>query len=157
MFIGTLFILRKPVIEEGSTFTMIISVPSFLLGGFLFKMTHSFQNLSPFIEGLFFTGVAITIFSFFYLGKNFAICPNLREVTTKGPYQQVRHPGYFGEMLMTLACCMVNTSFLSVIAFLLFIGSLILRIREEEKLLSKTVEYQTYKSVVKWRLVPYVW
>ena len=41
--------------------------------------------------------------------------------------------------------------------FLLFLAGLILKIYEEEKLLSQKEKYKEYINIVKWRLIPWVW
>lgn len=157
LFLGCFLIFRKPVLKSGSWKSILISLPSFLMGGLLFKMAHPFQNWPLILEITFVTGVLFAILSFSYLGTNFAIFPSLRSISTGGPYRFVRHPGYASEIIMVVACCLANLTALSVIVLITFFVFLYFRIEEEEKLLSQSTDYLTYKSLVKWKLLPFLW
>ena len=157
LVIGVLIISRKAVIKSGSIKSVLISIPSLILGGILFKIAHPFDNWSLLSEFAFVIGTLFTIISYIFLGKNFSICPKLRSVTINGPYSIIRHPGYTCEIVLILLCCIENISPLTIIVFMVFIYSLYCRIMEEEKILSTTQEYIKYKSNVKWRILPYVW
>ena len=125
--------------------------------GLLFKMAHPFQNWPLLLGIVFVVGVLFTLLSFSHLGKNFAIFPSLRSISTGGPYRLIRHPGYASEILMTLTCCIANLTIVSVLILIVFIVFLCIRIEEEEKLLSESEDYLRYKSLVKWKLLPYLW
>jgi protein-S-isoprenylcysteine O-methyltransferase Ste14 len=155
--IGLFFIFRSPIIKSGSNFSILISIPSFLCGGLLFKMAHPFDTWPLLLEITFVIGVLFALISFLYLGKNFAIFPSLRSISLKGPYRCVRHPCYISELVMTFSCCMAHVSFCTITVFILFILFLYFRIEEEEKLLSNSAIYVNYKSNVKWKLIPYIW
>lgn len=157
LVIGVLIISRKAVIKSGSLKSVLISIPSLILGGILFKIAHPFDDWSLLSEFAFVIGTLFTLVSYIFLGKNFSICPNLRSVTTNGPYSIIRHPGYTCEIVLIFLCCIENISSLTVMVFIIFIYSLYRRIMEEEKILSNSHEYIKYKSNVKWRLIPYVW
>jgi len=156
-FIGFLIIFRNPVLKSGSHFSILISLPSFLLGGMLFKMAHPFNVWPISLEIAFATGVLVTLISFLYLGKNFAIFPNLRAISKQGPYRLIRHPAYAAEILLTASCCLANFNVITISIFTLFLFFLHFRIEEEEKLLSESKEFIKYKSIVKWKLVPHLW
>jgi len=157
LLIGALIITRKPVVKEGSLNSILKCVPSFILGGVLFKLAHPFGGFTLTLNVLFTAGSLLAIISFISLGRNFAIFPNLRSIVNKGPYSLIRHPGYLGEAMMVTACFLSKITILSAAALAGFLFSIGYRILEEEKLLSKTNTYTLYKLKVKWKLVPYVW
>ncbi len=155
-FIAYLILTRKPLKKAGSYKAILISLPSFLFGGFLFKMSQPLTDWNLYVEIIFVIGLLFTIISFFYLGKNFSIFPSLRDISTKGPYSLVRHPGYLGESLMIFACCLISGGLHSYFIFLLFLFFIGWRINEEEELLSKCEIYKCYCSKVKWKFLPFI-
>jgi methyltransferase len=61
----------------------------------------------------------------------------------KGIYRSIRHPNYLGVILEVLAVPLIHSAFLTAVCSALAFGILIgLRIREEERALSKTSNYQ---------------
>lgn len=157
IFMGCFLIFRKPVLKSGSWKSVLISLPSFLLGGILFKVAQPFQDWPLILEIIFASGVVLALLSFSYLGANFAIFPSLRSVSTGGPYRLVRHPCYSCEIIMTIACCLANLTILSVLILISFVVFLFFRISEEEKILSESQEYLQYKATVRWKLIPFLW
>lgn len=157
LFIGVLIIVRKAAVKFGSIKSILISIPSLLLGGVLFKIAHPFHNWSLLSEFAFVISVLFTIVSYSFIGKNFSICPSLRSITTTGPYRIIRHPGYAGETALIFLCCIQNINPITVLVFISFIFSLYYRIIEEEQILSNSHEYIKYMSIVKWRVIPYLW
>lgn len=122
----------------------------------IFKLARPHNLWLEINEFIFAFGALFALISFLFLGKNFAIFPSLREISTKGPYRLVRHPAYFGETLMVIACLLSCFDFVCIILFILFFASLLMRIEQEEKLLSITNKYQIYKNEVRWKLIPFV-
>lgn len=81
-----------------------------------------------------------------------------QKVISTGPYAIVRHPMYVGVLLLYLATPIALASYWALIPFVLFIGILIARIRNEEKeLLEKLPGYKEYCAQVKYRLLPFLW
>jgi len=156
--VGILLIIRANVIKYGNSKSILLSLPSLIAGGLLFRLTHDFTNWSLISELLFGFGLIITIVSFITLGKNFAILPQLRKLVGSGLYGYVRHPAYVGESLLLIACFIASEKLLySGIAFICFIPLIIIRIMEEERLLLANSDYETYAERVKWRMIPWVW
>ena len=155
--VGLLFIIRKRVVKSGSVKSILISFPSFILGGLLFKMAHPFSNWTHLNNLLFILFTLLACISFIYLGKNFSVFPNLRAISIKGPYRFIRHPCYVSEIGLISCCCAANCSFISISLLILFIYCIILRIKEEEQLLMYDNDYLKYKMNVKWRLIPHIW
>lgn len=157
VLVGILILFRKPVLLNASLQANLISLPSFLCGGLLFKFAKPLFLWEAYIEILFIFGGSLTFISFLCLGRNFSILPKMRKIVSKGTFRWVRHPAYLGEMLMLLACLLSSDKWFSWVIFLLFIPSLVFRIQAEEKLLSKNEVYLNYKKEVKWRLIPFIW
>lgn len=155
--VGLLIIYRMPLIKKASTAALLISLPAFVAGGLLFKLAKPLVDWSLTTELIFELGAAITIFSFLFLGKSFAILPGMRNVVSKGMYRVVRHPAYLGESLMVIACLISAEYYWSILVFLFFIPAIIVRIRAEETLLFESAFYAQYANHVTWRLIPFVW
>ena len=58
---------------------------------------------------------------------------------------------------MSVACLLSAENIISLVIFVILVPSLIFRIKEEERLLMISADYQAYKSNVKWRLFSYLW
>lgn len=155
--VGFLFIRRNPVVIHGSFRSILVSFPSFILGGALFKMAHPLASWPYLLEIIFVIGVICAIVSFLSLGKNFAIFPDFRGISTGGPYNLIRHPCYTSELILISCCCAANCTSLSVFLLMLFVFFLRFRIEEEEQLLALDNDYVKYKQKVKWKIIPYLW
>lgn len=156
--IGVLIIFRHKSKEETSLQFLLVALPSLLCGGILFKLSKPFELWESYLNVLFVLGCLLTIWSFFFLGRNFSILPYTRNIVSNGPYKFTRHPAYLGETIMILSCLITSRFFLiSLVVFILFIPSLVWRILAEEQLLSKQIAYQVYTTQVRWRLIPRIW
>ena len=81
-----------------------------------------------------------------------------QKVISTGPYAIVRHPMYFGVLIMFLFSPVALGSFWALITMLPVAFLIILRIRDEERLLSKELSgYEAYRQEVRYRLIPMVW
>ena len=127
------------------------------MGGVLFKLSLPLSDWNLYLIIFFLLGGLITVISFVFLGRSFAIFPGKRQIVSKGFYKIIRHPSYFGEIIMIAVCAIANAGYLSLVIFLGFIPALIYRIYVEEKLLLQDAEYQKYGIETKWRLIPYLW
>jgi protein-S-isoprenylcysteine O-methyltransferase Ste14 len=80
------------------------------------------------------------------------------KVITTGPYKVVRHPMYFGALLMYAFTPLALGSYWAMIATILLVFYLIVRILHEEKFLTKELAgYGEYARKVKYRLIPGIW
>jgi protein-S-isoprenylcysteine O-methyltransferase Ste14 len=80
------------------------------------------------------------------------------KVATEGPYKYVRHPGYVGYILMTLATPISLGSLYAL--SMAFIVSLIIVIRtdlEDKTLNTELIGYKEYSKTVKDKLIPFIW
>jgi protein-S-isoprenylcysteine O-methyltransferase Ste14 len=79
-------------------------------------------------------------------------------VVSSGPYQLVRHPGYFGSLIYNLAIPLVLGSWWTFLPALFTIMLLILRTRLEDRTLQAELPgYPAYAAVVRHRLIPGIW
>ena len=81
-----------------------------------------------------------------------------QKVITTGPYALVRHPMYFGGLLIFIGTPLALGSYWGLLAFVAALPALIWRLLDEENFLAKSLPgYVEYKQHVRYRLVPLVW
>jgi len=79
-------------------------------------------------------------------------------VITTGPYSIVRHPMYFGILIISLFTPLALGSYWAFILFLSSIPTNIVRIKIEEKVLLRDLPgYKNYFLKTRYRLIPYIW
>ena len=79
-------------------------------------------------------------------------------VVDTGMYAVVRHPMYSVTLLLFLMIPLVLGSWYSLIAFAFYPAIIILRLKDEEELLTRELKgYAEYKEKVKYRLIPFIW
>ena len=79
-------------------------------------------------------------------------------VVDTGLYGIVRHPMYMATLLLFLAIPLVLGSWYALIAFAFYPAIIIVRLKDEEDLLSRELPgYEEYKKNVKYRLIPFIW
>ena len=81
-----------------------------------------------------------------------------QKVVDTGLYGAVRHPMYMCTLLLFLAMPLVLGSLPSFAVMLAYIPIIVMRIRNEEKVLTEELEgYAEYKTRVRYRLIPFIW
>jgi protein-S-isoprenylcysteine O-methyltransferase Ste14 len=76
-------------------------------------------------------------------------------VCTTGPYRFVRHPGYLGMLMTSLAFPLVVGSYWAYVPTALGVAVLAVRTHLEDSLLARQLPgYSEYASTTKWRVVP---
>lgn len=81
-----------------------------------------------------------------------------QNVCQEGPYKVIRHPGYFGRLIFTLATPILLGSLWGLIISGITVILLIVRTKLEDDLLKHQLPgYAKYIEKVKYRLVPGVW
>ena len=80
------------------------------------------------------------------------------ELITSGPYRVVRHPRYLGVLLLALGAALVFRSWIGLLGYILLLGILLSRIRDEEALLRQEFgpAWEAYRSR-SWRMIPYLY
>jgi protein-S-isoprenylcysteine O-methyltransferase Ste14 len=81
-----------------------------------------------------------------------------QRVADTGPYAYIRHPNYAGAFLLGLSSGLVFASWPSILPMLLYVGLLVYRTLNEEKVLLAELEgYGKYAARVRYRFVPGIW
>jgi protein-S-isoprenylcysteine O-methyltransferase Ste14 len=92
-----------------------------------------------------------------YLSRTVEVQEGQKVIDT-GLYAAVRHPMYAVTLWLFLAIPVVLGSWWALVCFALYIPVIVVRIINEEKLLTRELSgYAEYKTRVKFRLVPFVW
>ena len=157
VLVGTLVIVRRPLLRDGSWRSMLLAAPSFFTAGVLFKLapeTHAWPDVA---QWTFVCGTVIALASMAWLGRSFSILPAERCIVACGPYRWVRHPIYIGELILMAACVLAAPDGFRLGALGAAIVLLAVRIRAEEGVLMASTPYRDYAAGVSWRLVPGVW
>jgi protein-S-isoprenylcysteine O-methyltransferase Ste14 len=92
-----------------------------------------------------------------YLSRTIEVQENQTVIDT-GLYGMVRHPMYLATLLMFLPLPLILGSFWGLIPFALYPAIIVVRILNEEKVLTDGLDgYAEYKQKVRYRLIPYFW
>ncbi len=92
-----------------------------------------------------------------YLSRTIKVEEGQKVVDT-GLYGIVRHPMYMATILLFLMIPLVLGSWYALIVFAFYPAIIIVRLDDEEKLLSRELPgYTEYKQKVRYRLIPFVW
>jgi protein-S-isoprenylcysteine O-methyltransferase Ste14 len=92
-----------------------------------------------------------------YLSRTIEV-QNGQKVVDTGLYGIVRHPMYAVTIWLFLAIPVLLGSLYALLCFLPYIPVIVVRILNEEKLMSAELDgYEEYKKRVKYRLLPLIW
>ena len=92
-----------------------------------------------------------------YLSRTVEVQEGQKVIDT-GLYGAVRHPMYLATLLMFLPMPLVLGSFWGLIPFAIYPVAIVIRIINEEKVLSEGLDgYSEYRKKVKYRLIPFIW
>ena len=92
-----------------------------------------------------------------YLSRTVEVEQN-QKVVSNGLYGMVRHPMYLATILLFLSIPLILGSWWSLVVFLFYPVFIVIRIQNEEKVLSEQLDgYWEYKKKVKYKLIPFVW
>ena len=99
-------------------------------------------------------GVVLTQVARVYMGRSFGILPANRGIVSKGPFRSVRHPIYFGWLILSLGYAMSFASERNILLIAMTLPFMVWRIGQEEVHLSADPEYLHYMRQVRYRLWP---
>ena len=99
-------------------------------------------------------GVVLTQVARVYMGRSFGILPANRGIVSKGPFRSVRHPIYFGWLILSLGYAMSFASERNIVLIAMTLPFMVWRIGQEEVHLSADPEYLQYMKQVRYRLWP---
>jgi protein-S-isoprenylcysteine O-methyltransferase Ste14 len=111
----------------------------------------------PTLQVLLICGMLVSMTGLISLGRSFGIVPANRGVQRSGLYRFVRHPMYFGYVVMHSCFVGQHFTYYNVGILFLFVLFTVLRIIMEERHLSKDDAYREMQQAVRYRLVPFVW
>jgi protein-S-isoprenylcysteine O-methyltransferase Ste14 len=79
-------------------------------------------------------------------------------LVSTGLYGIVRHPMYFGNVILMIGIALALGSYWTLLLVLVGVPLMVVRIFDEEKLLTEQLDgYRQYTQKVRYRLVPLVW
>ena len=99
-------------------------------------------------------GIATSIWAKTSLRCSFGVVAANRGVKTRGPYNFVRHPMYFGYLLTHIGYLISNPTWWNFVIYAATLIFQILRMSAEEYILSKDIKYKTYAANIRHRLIP---
>jgi len=99
-------------------------------------------------------GVALTQVARVYMGRSFGVLPANRGIVSKGPFRWVRHPIYFGWLLLSIGYAMSYPSHRNIMLIAATLPFMVWRIAQEEAHLSADPEYRRYMDRVRYRMWP---
>jgi len=152
--------------EKPQKIVLIVSLIAYPATFIISGMDHRFGwSVLPLPVILFAGLIVITgIFIFFLVMRQNSYASRVIEIQEgqklirDGVYGIVRHPMYTGAIFMFVAIPLVLGSYYGLIPAFLIPLIFILRIYNEEKVLSEGLPgYIEYKKEVRYRLVPYIW
>lgn len=137
----------------------------YILSGLDYRFNWSINfNISIHITGLLFFILGAMIFTWSMISnKFFSTMVRIQterehQVATTGPYKVIRHPGYVGFILMSLATPISLGSLYGLIMSGFVVVILIIRTALEDRTLKNELTgYLEYSKKVKYRLVPFIW
>ena len=79
-------------------------------------------------------------------------------VCSNGPYRFIRHPGYLGGIIFTIATPFLLGSFWGLVPVFIIIVLVFIRTYLEDNTLKKELTgYIEYSNKVKYRIIPFIW
>ena len=134
--------------------TLVATGGMLILPGFMRPTAMSTGALAT--TGLIFElfGVVLTQVARVYMGRSFGILPANRGIVSKGPFRSVRHPIYFGWLILSLGYAMSFASERNILLIATTLPFMVWRIGQEEVHLSADPEYLQYMKQVRYRLWP---
>ena len=155
--VGWLFWRRGPLRCNGPWWTLAAALPALLITGWATKNAAAPAQWLMAAQVLFAGGASFALIAFCSLGKSFAILPALRGVVISGPYGWIRHPAYFGELIMLIGCTLASSGRWAWAPLIIALPLIVLRVLVEEYVLMTEPRYVEYARTVRWRLAPGVW
>jgi protein-S-isoprenylcysteine O-methyltransferase Ste14 len=127
-------------------------------GGVLFRPVGAHVDWGIDIGlGVQLVGLGICVLSFLALGRSFGFAAADRGLVRNGPYGVVRHPIYASYLLLQSGYLLQSLAVWNVLVMLFVTSCNIGRIRAEDRLLATNEQYASYRTQVRWRLLPGLW
>ena len=148
------FVRTPPRSTMVNVYTMAATAGMLFLPCFMRPVGASSGGLA--LSGLAFElfGIALTQVARVYMGRSFGILPANRGVISKGPFSLIRHPIYFGWIVLSIGYAMSYPTARNILLILVTLPFMVWRIEQEETHLSEDPDYRTYEQRVQFRLWP---
>ncbi len=101
-------------------------------------------------------GASLAISGVLSLNRSVGLVPAHREIKCTGLYRWVRHPLYCAYTVTNVGYLISNFTILNLALVMLALAFQIVRIFNEERLLSQFHAYSEYKLRTRWRLFPFL-
>ena len=152
--------------EKSQKLIQLLASIAFVGGMILPSLDHRF-SWSAVPLPVVVVGDVLTVLGFFIVFRVFKentftaatieVAPDQRVIST-GPYAIVRHPMYFGALVMLVGTPLALGSWWGLLMFVLMVAAIAWRALDEERFLHKHLPgYAKYCQRVRYRLVPFVW
>jgi protein-S-isoprenylcysteine O-methyltransferase Ste14 len=149
----TLFVFRSPAKDESpSAAVWLLGIAGTIVPLLLRPGTPS--AIAPAGDLLQLIGFVLVAAALLSLRRSFGIVAANRGVRSGGLYRFVRHPVYFAELTLLLGFVLANPAYANIIIWLCECLLQYARACAEERLLSADPAYLSYRSRVRYRLVP---
>jgi protein-S-isoprenylcysteine O-methyltransferase Ste14 len=127
-----------------------------------FRFGWSTVPMAVSVVGLVLVGAGLTIAMLVTIQNGYAAAnvkvEDGQQLSSTGWYGLVRHPMYFGNVILMIGTPLALGSFWGLLVVIAGLAVLAFRITDEEALLTEQLAgYREYMQKVHYRLVPYVW
>ena len=155
-WVAVMFLIRRPTKQVSRTVMAWVAAP---IGSFAMLLARPEGGGLPQVpcEALQLVGVAVALVSLGMLGRSFGLVAANRGIKTRGPYGLVRHPVYAGYLITYLGYIAENPSLRNIALLCISTAFQLVRVGEEERVLSADAHYRTYRRAVRFRLMPFVY
>lgn len=134
-----------PIIVAGTP--VLISFLPYALPQWAPYTSQEHMTFYTLIMALIVAGGLINLAGLLTLRRAFSIMAEARTLITSGIFSYVRHPLYTGHFIMFFGSLLLRISWLSIILYLLFFVSQVIRARvEEHKMMGAFSDYATYRK-----------
>jgi protein-S-isoprenylcysteine O-methyltransferase Ste14 len=148
-----MFLVRRPADRLSRRPLAWVAAP---VGSFAMLLARPHDGGLPQLpcELLQLVGVLFALAGLATLGRSFGLVAADRGLKTGGPYRLVRHPAYAGYLIAYVGYVLENPAPLNFALICVSTAFQLVRIREEEAVLSADRGYRLYRERVPYRLVP---
>jgi protein-S-isoprenylcysteine O-methyltransferase Ste14 len=153
-----LFLIRRPPVRVSSSIADWVVAFAGTFGATLLRPggvdLPSLDAIGLALQGL---ALVVGIWGYLTLRRSLGLVPAHRGLVTSGIYSIVRHPLYASYVLAEVGYLAQSPRLWNVGVVALVWTCQLLRIRNEERLLSEDPAYRVYRERTRWRLLPHVW
>jgi protein-S-isoprenylcysteine O-methyltransferase Ste14 len=153
--VAVLFMLRAPAARASSSLWAWVTTLGGTLAPFLLRPGDAASDV---LVGQVIQcgGGVLALASLASLQRSFGLLPAVRGLRFGGPYRWVRHPIYAAYTVQNVGYLVSNATAWNVSVAAVALAFQVLRIYNEERILSSEPAYERYMRETRWRLVPRV-